>query len=64
MRCIDSADDKCNVQKHRERLAALAMGGQARQYGQQSVENHLPLTKLILWTIAKSIGSMPATKQD
>ena len=33
MRCIISADDKGNVQKHRERLAASAVGGQARQYG-------------------------------
>ena len=33
VRCIDSADDKGYVQKHRERLAALAVGGQARQYG-------------------------------
>ena len=33
VRCIDSADDKGNVQKHRERLPELAVGGQARQYG-------------------------------
>ena len=37
VRCIDSVDDKGNVQKHHERLAALAVGG---SMALQSVENH------------------------
>ena len=61
---VSACDYKGNVQKHREQLAALAVGGQARQYGLAVRGNHSPLTKLTLWTIAKSRGSTPAAKQD
>ena len=44
------------VQKHRERPAAIAAGGQA-------VGKHSPPIKSTLWTIAKSRSFTPATKQ-
>ena len=50
------------VQKHRERLAAIAAGGLARQYGLVVRGKHSPPIRSTLWTVPKSRSCMPAMK--
>ena len=55
-------EEEERVQKHRERLAAIAAGGQAGQYGLVVRGKHSPPIKSTLWITPKSRRCTPATK--
>ena len=54
-------EEEERVQKSRERLSAIAAGGQAGQYGLTG--KHSPPIKSMLWITPKSRSCTPATKQ-
>ena len=58
----DAPRDEERVQKRRERLAAIAAGGQAGQYGLTVRGKHSPPIKSMLWITPKSRSCTPATK--
>ena len=55
-------EEEERVQKHRERLAAIAAGGQAGQYAGVPRGKHSPPIKSTLWITSKSRRCTPASK--